>query len=162
MFTDKVIGAEAFEKKHIRYIDHQVSASDKFSITFEAENETLVLKWQGKVSSQELRNGYKRVIELVKSHKPQRWILDLQQRSLIARDDQRWVFKQVFPEVLRLVQGNVFVAVILPIYTYQSLVNALDGDELMQDDNFLIMHEFLYYEEARRWLTKMLVSSERA
>ncbi len=126
--------------------------NDKLSARFEEESQTLIITWQGAVSSAEIRQGYAYVMELIQYYKPHKWLMDLQQREIIKRADQRWVFTHFFPEALRLLKSDIFVAIILPVYSFHGLVSELDGDELMQGDNFLIINHFLYHEEARRWL----------
>jgi hypothetical protein len=76
-------------------------------------------------------------------------------RISIDRNDQQWVFKFIFPEVLRAVKKDVFVAVIMPVFAHNSLVNDIDGDELIDGDNLMIINHFLYQEESRRWLNEM-------
>ncbi|PRY12380.1 hypothetical protein CLV24_108124 [Pontibacter ummariensis] len=135
---------------------------DKLNVHYDQEQEILVVTWTGKVSSEELRKGYDLVMEQVMTHKPRKWLLDLQERDKVNREDQRWVFQHVFPNVLRVVGNDVFVAVILPVSLYPGIVKDLEGDELMCGGYFLIMDHFLYPEEAHRWLNGMLLTSSRA
>ena len=137
------------------YFPRELSVNDRLYVCYEKDTETLVVRWEGKVSSEEIRQGYKTIMELVRHYKPQKWLLDLHKRSTIKKKDQRWVFTQVFPEMLRIIDSNVFVAIVLPVYFYQSLVDGLEGDELMQGDNFMIIHHCLYQQEGRRWLQQM-------
>ena len=62
------------------------------------------------------------------------------------------------PEMIQIVQGLVFVAVVMPVFAYNSLVNEIDGDELMDGDNFMIINHFLFKEESRRWLQEMTLT----
>lgn len=155
MYTDNIMGANAFGK-YFSVSDMQRSVlHERLSLNYNHEEETLYIKWEGMVSSKELRQGYAHIMDMVSTYKPQKWIMDLQSRVSIEKDDQQWVFKYIFPEVLRAVQKNVFVAVVMPVFAYSSIVNEIDGDELMDGDNFLIIHHCLYQEESRRWLNEM-------
>lgn len=128
---------------------------EQLRLAYNHEEETLYIKWEGEVSSSELRQGYAHIMNMVHTYKPQKWIMDLQSRLAIEKEDQQWVFKYVFPQVLRTVNKNVFVAIVMPVFAYNSVVNEIDGDELIDGDNFMIIHHFLYKEESRRWLHEM-------
>ncbi|ARS35243.1 hypothetical protein [Pontibacter actiniarum] len=130
-------------------------ASDKLDIAYNAEEETLLVHWEGEASTAEIKAGYDWIISVVRELKPKKWLLDFHKRNAIRRRDQRWVFKEVFPEVLRQVKDDVFVAVVLPVTLLHGLVADLDGDELMDGNNFLIIQHFLYQEEGQRWLNEM-------
>lgn len=158
MFTDNLMGAHAFGK-HFTVGDKTRNVlHERLSLSYNQEEETLYIKWEGAVSSVELRQGYAHIMNMVFTYRPQKWILDLQSRVSIEKDDQQWVFKYIFPEVLRAVRKNVFVAVVMPVFAYNSLVNEIDGDELMDGDNFMIINHFLFKEESRRWLQEMTLT----
>ncbi|MBF8965107.1 hypothetical protein I0P70_17800 [Pontibacter sp. FD36] len=155
MYTDNLMGAHAFGRHFSVRDQHRSVLQEQLRLKYVHEEETLYIKWDGEVSSNELRQGYAHIMDMVFMYKPQKWILNLQSRLAIEKEDQQWVFKYVFPEVLRAVNKNVFVAVVMPVFAYNSLVNEIDGDELMDGDNFMIIHHFLYQEESRRWLHEM-------
>lgn len=155
MYTDKIMGANAFGRHFSVKDQHRSVLKEQLTLQYNHEEETLYVKWEGEVSSNELRQGYAHIMNMVLTYKPQKWIMDLQNRRTIEKEDQQWVFKYVFPQVLRAVQKNVFVAIVMPVFAYSSLVNEIDGDELMDGDNFMIIHHFLYPEESRRWLQEM-------
>ncbi|WP_230407008.1 hypothetical protein [Pontibacter cellulosilyticus] len=133
-------------------LDRGTLLNSKLFVTYNEQTETLEIKWEGSVSSNEVRQGYSLIMEYVQRYKPVKWLLDFHNRDKIKRTDQRWVFKNFFPEALRIVSNDVFVAVILPIGSSHELVQELDGDELIQEDNFMIINHFLYREAAQRWL----------
>lgn len=124
-------------------------------ISYDADNHVLVVNWEGEPCSAEIRRGYTFIMEEVRKHKPKKVLLDLQRRCKISRCDQRWVFTTIFPQLLRILEHDVFVAVVLPVMLYTGLVAEMDGDELMYENNFLIIHHCLYREEAYRWLNNM-------
>ena len=158
MYTDNLMGANAFGK-HFSVSDKERHVlHERLCLNYNHEEETLYIKWDGAVSSNELRQGYAHIMDMVFTYKPQKWILDLQNRVSIEKNDQQWVFKYIFPEVLRAVNKNVFVAIVMPVFAYNSLVNEIDGDELMDGDNFMIIHHCLYQEESRRWLNEMALT----
>ncbi|GGG01548.1 hypothetical protein [Pontibacter amylolyticus] len=155
MYRDNLIGANAFGK-HFSVKDKNRSVlQEQLILKYNHDEQTLYIKWEGEVSSNELRQGYAHIMNMVLTYKPQKWIMDLQNRLSIEKEDQQWVFKYIFPQVLRAVNKNVFVAIVMPVFAYNSLVNEIDGDELMDGDNFMIIHHFLYQEESRRWLLEM-------
>ena len=158
MYTDNLIGTHAFSKHFSMDDKDRAVLQERLQLSYNQQEETLYIKWIGEVSSVELRQGYAHIMDMVWTYKPQKWILDLQHRVSIHRNDQQWVFKYIFPEVLRAVQRNVFVAIVLPVFAYNGLVNEIDGDELINGDNFLILHHFLYPEECRRWLQEMTMT----
>jgi hypothetical protein len=158
MYTDNLMGANAFGK-HFSICDQDRSVLyDRLSLSYRHDEETLYIKWEGAVTSVELRQGYAHIMDMVFTYKPQKWILDLQSRVTIDKDDQQWVFKYIFPEVLRAVKKNVFVAVVMPVHAYSSYVNEINGDELIDGENLMIIHHFLYQEESRRWLREMAIT----
>ncbi|MEJ8802014.1 hypothetical protein [Pontibacter sp. H249] len=125
---------------------------NKLWIHFNEHTQTLEITWKGTVASHEVREGYTLILDFVQRYKPVKWLLDLQHRDKIRRQDQRWVFTHFFPEALRVVKNDVFVATILPVGSSHELVHELNGDELIQGDSFLIINHFLYREAAQRWL----------
>lgn len=147
---------ESYKSVLDAYVPFDVSDSDvlsnKLLVNYNERTETLEVKWEGTVTSHEVRQGYKLIMEYVLRHKPVKWLMDFHSRDKIKRTDQRWVFTYFFPEALRIVGSDVFVAVILPIGTSHELVQELNGDELIQGDNFMIINHFLYPEAAQRWL----------
>lgn len=136
----------------VTYTFTEESINSNLEVYIEKDTQRLVVTWEGDVSSHEIRQGYAEIIELVRTHKPVRWLLDLNKRGALKRADQRWVFTHFFPEALRLVQQDIFVAIILPVHAFPVIISELEGDELMHGDNFLIIDHFLYKEEAVRWL----------
>ncbi|GAB3195205.1 hypothetical protein ABID22_003600 [Pontibacter aydingkolensis] len=135
------------------FAENETVVDNKLSINYDEHSETLEIKWEGSVNSHEVRQGYSVIMEYVQLYKPAKWLLDLHSRDKIKRSDQRWVFTYFFPEALRVVGSNVFVAVILPVSASHELVHELDGDELIQNENFMIINHFLYREAAQRWLS---------
>ena len=155
MYTDNLMGVNAFGKHFSVRDQHRSVLQEQLLLRYDQEEQTFYIRWGGEVSSNELRQGYAHIMNMVITYKPQKWIMDLQNRSAIEKEDQQWVFKYVFPQVLRAINKNVFVAIVMPVFAYSSLVNEIDGDELMDGDNFMIIHHFLYQEESRRWLLEM-------
>lgn len=135
------------------------TAFNSIEVSFDAEDQVLLVNWEGGLSSDEIRNGYEVMVEQVRCYKPKKLLLDFHKRSIIRRTDQRWVFSTVFPQVLQTVGDNVFVAIVLPVVLYYGLVAEMNGDELMHENNFLIIHHSLYREEAYRWLNSMPLTS---
>ncbi|CAM3598309.1 hypothetical protein POKO110462_11350 [Pontibacter korlensis] len=129
--------------------------SEKLVVEYVAEEKTLIVGWKGKVKSEELRNGYDELLELVHRLRPRKWQLDLTKRDKLKKKDQRWIFENFLPKVLRAVNDDVFMAVIVPVIMLNELVSELSGDELMHKGNFLIMQNFMYREEGQRWLNEM-------
>lgn len=125
------------------------------TVHFDTENQVLYIKWEGRVDTREFRYGYLHVLRLVQLYKPTKWVLDLQKRDGIQKKDQIWVFKHIFPKVLRLVRQDVFVAVILPVSLYESMLHDLDGDDMIFEDKVMLLQHFLYHEEGLRWLNEM-------
>ncbi|WP_299821456.1 hypothetical protein [uncultured Pontibacter sp.] len=126
---------------------------NKLSSSYDAESQTLLVTWEGAVTSHEVRQGYMQIKELVLYYKPGKWLIDLHKRESIKRADQHWVITHFFPEALRLLKKDIFVAIILPLFSFPRLVDELNGDEFIQGDNFMIINHFLYREEALRWLS---------
>lgn len=157
MFSRKVTHTDAL--KGLLVSPESSSASTLLDLSFDAENRVLIVNWQGELSSEDIRAGYDLVMEQVQSYKPQKLLLDFQKRLMIRRKDQRWVFSTIFPHILRTVGDNVFVAIVLPVSLYYGLVGEMNGDELMHENNFLIIHHALYREEAYRWLNTMCLSN---
>lgn len=124
----------------------------KLSIRYNDVTETLEVKWTGTVNSSEVRQAYSQIMECVKQYKPVKWLLDFQGRERLKRADQRWVFTYFFPGALREVKNDVFVAVVLPVSYSHELVQEMNGDELIQGENFMIINHFMYREAAMRWL----------
>ncbi|MBC5773224.1 hypothetical protein H8S95_04040 [Pontibacter sp. KCTC 32443] len=136
--------------------------TENLYVAFDDATEILHVKWQGEVDTKDFRDGYMHILRMVRFFKPSRWILDLQSRDSIKKEDQQWVIKNVFPQILRMLNQDVFIAVILPVSLYESLMHGLSGDEFIDKENLLIMNHFLYYEECVRWLQEVNVASERA
>lgn len=159
MTGDRITQAEALpgtpEKSGLTY------KLDNLDVAYGADNEVLVVNWEGEISSKDIRIGYKIVLQQVEMHKPQKLLLDFHNRVSIKRRDQRWVFSTVFPSILRVVGNNVFVAIVLPVELYHGLVTDINGDELMQNNNFLIIHHSLYREEGFRWLESMRATGHK-
>lgn len=133
----------------------ELCRTEKLLVCYSSAEDTLLIRWEGNITSEELRSGYEIIMEQVRRFRPVKWLLDLRKRSTIRRDDQRWIFEQVFPEALMLVGDDIFVAVILPVFLMHDLVSELTGDELIQQGNLMVMHHFMYPEEAQRWLNEM-------
>ncbi|MEJ8755466.1 hypothetical protein WG947_00540 [Pontibacter sp. H259] len=136
--------------------------SENLQVIYDASNGVMHVKWNGKVSSREFKDGYFQLLRIVRIYKPFKWILDLQNREVIGKEDKLWVFKNIFPEILRLLQRDVFMAVILPVYFYESLIDDFDGDDLIDNNNLLIIQHFLYYEESLRWLNDLELTNATA
>lgn len=133
--------------------------TENLNVLYNPVTRILHVKWQGEVGTKEFREGYTHILRMVRVYKPSKWILDLQNREMIRKEDQSWVFKNIFPQILRMLQRDVFIAVILPVYLYESLIHDMDGDDFIDNGNLLILNHFLYYEESLRWLEEVQVSN---
>lgn len=138
-------------KSRIHY-SNELIISDKLSVYYYATSNTLIIKWVGKVSSLELRNGYAQVLKIVEQYRPDKWLLDLSKRERVRKADQKWVFENVFAKSLKMLDSDIFISVVLSVYAFRELVGQLNGDEMIQNGNLLVMQDFLYEEEAWRWL----------
>lgn len=123
-----------------------------FNVAFESDTETLVVRWEEAISSEELKAGYTTLLKIVSELKPRKWLIDLHMREQIRSIDRLWIVRNVFSKALQMVNRDIFIAEILPVYYYHTLVNELDGDELISNGNLIIINQFLYEEEGRRWL----------
>ena len=133
------------------------SISDvKLTAMYDPQSGILSITWKGEVNSFELRQGYMRITELVRLHKPQKWFLNLRDRSEVSEEDRRWIFKYIFPKALRIVGENIYLAVLLPVYAYQGLIHYLSGDELIYKDNFMIIEHFLLQDDSMNWLASVV------
>ncbi len=150
---EALVGKSTLSELSDGLLTKQGAVSERKLYTFfDKTSSILHIAWRGAVSSEEVKEGYRHILELVAAYKPTMWMLDLREREAIARTVQQWVFKNIFPEVLRVVQQNVFIAILLPVHLFPSVINNLDGDELIYEDNLIILNEFLYEAEAQRWL----------
>lgn len=129
--------------------------SESLQVYYNDSTEILHVKWHGEVGTKEFRESYSQIVNTVRTYKPNRWILDLQNRNNIQEADQHWVIKNIFPQILRMLQCDVFIAVILPVFLYESVIHDIDGNDLIYNDNLIIMQHFLYYEESLRWLQEV-------
>ncbi|MCC9136008.1 hypothetical protein ACFSKU_16175 [Pontibacter silvestris] len=148
-----MIVEEWYNRKEVTGLNQALQ--DKLYIEYQVETSTLVIGWEGDVTSKEIRDGYKLVLDLVHMYKPNKWVLDLTKREFIKGKDRRWVFTNIFSKALRFLNEDIFVAIIQPVDTFQNLVSELQGDELMYNENFLIINHFLYQEAGKRWLDEM-------
>lgn len=153
MFSKKITYTDALQELVPPLVGTAVI--DRLHVAYDTAREVLVVNWEGEANSEEIRRGYDILMEQICLYKPQKLLLDFHNRVKIRRSDQRWVFSHVFPQILRTVGDNVFVAIVLPVSLYYGLVCELNGDELMDKNNFLIIHHALYREEAYRWLQDM-------
>ncbi len=138
------------------------SCLENLDISYDADNEVLVVNWEGEINSECIRNGYTLLMKRVQLLRPRKILLDFHNRLSIRRRDQRWVFSYVFPNILSTVGDNVFLAIVLPVELYHGLVTDINGDELMNGNDFLIIHHALYRAEAIRWLNDMEAIAARA
>ncbi len=130
----------------------ELTYADKVHATYDAGSNMLFVEWQGEVDTEEVKAGYQQILEMAQHFRPNRWVLDLRNRETIKREDQRWVIKNIFSRALQLLECDIFVAIVVPVYFFHTLVNELDGDELMYEDNFMIINHYMYKEEGLRWL----------
>jgi len=140
-------------------IPEELHLSNNLQLTYNAADGIMHVKWQGEVTSQEFKKGYTQLLKIVRLYKPYKWILDLQHRENISKEDKLWVFKYIFPQMLRLLQRDIFIAIILPVYQYETIIHDFDGDNFIDNNNLLIMQHFLYLEESLRWLQENATSS---
>lgn len=159
MIAEKSIQTEAPPSAHKK--PELIYKLENLDVTYNSDSEVLVVNWEGEISSEDIRIGYKILLQQVKLHKPRKLLLDFHNRVSIKRRDQRWVFSTVFPGILRNVGDNVFVAIVLPVELYHGLVADMNGDELMHNNNFLIIHHSLYREEGFRWLESMRATGHK-
>ncbi|MCJ8167389.1 hypothetical protein MKJ04_21285 [Pontibacter sp. E15-1] len=140
---------------NVSTVTENASGCEELSFSFLEEQEILFVNWTGLVPSKEMRKGYIQVLKQVQHYKARKILLDLNKRSFIDSEDQRWVFSSVFPKMLRSIGANVFVAIVLPVDLFHDLVAELEGDELIHNNHFMIIQHSLYKEEALRWLNKV-------
>ncbi|MFD2245166.1 hypothetical protein [Pontibacter ruber] len=160
MSTDKLIATDYAANFQFPLETSGAIIEGKLEASYDQDSETLNIRWKGEVRSEEIKRGYASIMQMVRHYKPRKWVLNLQERDGVKRDDQRWVFKYVFPRALRAVNDDIFLAVILPVHAYHSVLTDIDGDELIVEDKFLVLQHFLYPEEGKRWLESMVEMKE--
>ena len=64
----------------------ELARTEKLLVCYNSSDETLLIRWEGSISSEELRSGYGLIMEQVRRYRPVKWLLDLQKRSTIRRE----------------------------------------------------------------------------
>ena len=127
---------------------------DCLQITFRNEERVLELEWRGTVLFSDLRQGYYQMLDMLKEKPTRRFIFDLRNRRPIPNHEQLWVTNTIFPKLLAQVNETVFIAALVPAKYLDAEIEGLEPESLMDNDNFIIIQNFLLPEEAKRWLAE--------
>lgn len=85
-------------------------------VKFDKEKELGVITWKSKCTSEEYRGAFAVLLDLQKTEKITRYILDIRKQAVISPDDRKWFETVAFPQAVAqglkvssaVFDGNVF------------------------------------------------------
>lgn len=119
-----------------------------YKVTFDAESNCVVMKWEGYSTSREFRQGTETMLNMVILHKTGYVLADVENMVLISQDDQKWLENDFLPRAIS--SGFSALAVIKPKYYFNKI--AVEEISYKVDKNKLPICFFDNVKEAKQWL----------
>lgn len=119
-------------------------------VTYNEEMKAVFMEWQTYATSQELRKGLEKGLELIKLKNASKWFADVQALGIISEEDQQWSNEDWFP---RAIAGGIRKMAVL---VSSDIFNQMTVEEIMSKVpkiNF-VSQTFDDPNEAKKWLAK--------
>ena len=131
-----------------------LSSSDELFVlvSHHPDNNLLKIIWQGEIDATKLETGYLKALDIIKTCKVQRCLIDMSKRTLTGPGTEP-VISDIFGQLLPLIREPMFVALVLSPENYFMMTDHFHYEYLKQDDNhYIIIKHFLKQEDALEWL----------
>lgn len=119
-------------------------------VIYEGDVPCVHMSWKTFSTSEEMRAGLEKGLELVREKNASKWLADVRQMGIISEEDQKWSNEDWFPRALAA--GIKYMAVIVS----EDIFNKMSVEEIMNNvpGTDLTSHYFNSIEDAREWLSK--------
>ena len=121
-------------------------------ITVDTENKVMYVVWNGFITSEQYREVFIKLLDLLKEHKIVRLLTDTRKQGVISPTDRKWLETEIVPEAVKnglkysatVVTKDVFKQYYMNEIVNSSKQKGMEDFRLFDDD-----------KEAKEWLLSM-------
>ena len=122
--------------------------SSSYKITYDAEANCVVMKWDGYSTSAEFRQGTETMLNMVIFHNTSYVLADIENMVLISQDDQQWLEREFLPRAINF--GFGALAIIRPKSYFNKV--AVESISYKINPQKLPIRFFNRVADAKEWL----------
>jgi hypothetical protein len=132
--------------------------SSSYKITYDADADCVVMKWDGYSTSSEFRQGTETMLNMVIFHHTNYVLADIENMVLISQEDQQWLEREFIPRAINF--GFGALAIIKPKSYFNKV--AIETISYKVDPGKLPIRFFDKIEEAKDWLKSIHAEKNQA
>ncbi|OKL41673.1 hypothetical protein [Pontibacter flavimaris] len=112
----------------------------------------LFLRCLEQLSSKEFREGLLEALHCAEIHHIKQWLLDLREIGELDEEEEVWLQRYFFPNIMAKLGTGNFVAMVLSERCYNMLLNEAGKYGLQSYNEVIIIKNFCHLQDAIRWL----------
>jgi hypothetical protein len=116
------------------------------TISWDEPNACVIVVWRGFFTSEKMRSGAEKALELVKAQGAKKYLTDTSESRVVSPDDQNWIATDWRPRAIEA--GLTKMATVIPT----DLIARMAMNRLKSIMNGVETGYFGSMEEAKRWL----------
>lgn len=132
--------------------------SSNYKITYDADINCIVMKWDGYSTSREFRQGTETMLNMVILHKTSYVLADVENMVLISQEDQKWLEIDFLPRAISF--GFGALAIVRPKNYFNKI--AVEEISYKVDKDKLPICFFDTAYEAKQWLKSISHGDNKA
>ncbi|MDX5348419.1 MAG: hypothetical protein LPK19_14375 [Hymenobacteraceae bacterium] len=125
-------------------------------IVFDQQDEILFVTWQGRVTEEEVKAGYLKLIAFMKTQQVRKCLVDSRKREMESSLDPNKLFNLLFPNLQPYLHEQLFIASVLSVQSYMERGDTFSVDRPLHYQNYnIIINRFIDYDKALQWLRQV-------
>lgn len=122
------------------------------TLVVESTCDRLVLRCNGRMKSDQFREGLMKALRFAREHHLKQWLLDFREIGKLNEEEEAWVQVQLFPQIMMHLGMDNHVAVVVDENCYHDMVSESGLLGLQSYNSFIIINTFCQLPEAIAWL----------
>jgi signal transduction histidine kinase len=126
--------------------------NDAVQLYYDGNLKITVIVWKRKITSEEYRDTFRRVLDSLKIYKTPGWISDIRKQGMVSEDDQKWLLRTLAPDAIKSGLRQIAVVGIDAIEPtpYHKLI------EKVTAENGIRFRSFNAIDDALKWMKDTL------
>lgn len=126
--------------------------TSSLEISCNEEQKRLFLRCLDELSSKEFREGLVEALECAEKYNIKQWLLDLREIGELDEDEEVWLQRYFFPNLMAKLGTGNYVAMVLSEKCFKMLLHEAGKYGLESYNELIIIKNFYELEDASNWL----------
>ncbi|GAB2529876.1 hypothetical protein GCM10027189_06730 [Rufibacter soli] len=146
---------------HVSYSYMQIGLSKHIKISYRADMQTVIIRWQQPVTFTEFKINCLAILALAKENSANSWLLDCRSKGEITQQESDWLTHEFYPKAIEQVASQLVVAWLLTPRQMQRLTEGASLSAVTLDNPVIRRKAFMTEQDAVKWLEESLAELEQ-